>query len=577
MCIVGRLAQRGDLALRHAVGSASSLPPGVGRESVSVGAGEGSLMARLLARCSNQRFKSFLKPAMAHAEECGIAVNRYRQHLWSRGQALSQRLSENAHELMTKLCCSASAGGFAPGNVRPTLFVRQRKYDETNSVLACHFDQGKVLLDDDDPLLDEEVGPTKVFVTESQFAMVFASGVGEEAKALAVRCFCPALLQAVEKNSAECYVEALTRACGQPFDSLVDEKFERQVDVVCHDEHMSNGKAERGLTALHPTRAKLELLCDAHKKAAVTTKTFDLWRELPTQVIRLALSTRGGISGLRRAMRQRIKETLQILAGARSRDAQEYSTQLLSLYLRGEKPACKHRRIVLSALFNGDWRACDVVQFHDWGQIPGGRAAIERAFYTHGARALLPRSLKVFARNNWTGSGVSLDDIGLLTAIHGLLPSAYQIVYGAPAREPAAVAAAAAEAEARPPVRPDGEDEEDWVGPGARADLPATAGEGPSSWKEERSLQNASTKTWLSSGTAHDDVYIARVIHQPLEDTILQQLSVSGSEWERAQQQRYAQEARRSYQVLEAFDDEPSKKLSARVGELLFKGRSGAC
>ncbi len=34
------------------------------------------------------------------------------------------------------------------------------------------------LLDDDDPLLDEAVGPTKVFVTESQFAMVFASGVG---------------------------------------------------------------------------------------------------------------------------------------------------------------------------------------------------------------------------------------------------------------------------------------------------------------------------------------------------------------------------------------------------------------
>ena len=166
---IGR-ARRLGAAARGWVGS----PPGVGRESASAGAGEGSLLARSLARCSNERFRSFSKPAMAHAEECGIAVSRYRQHLWSRGQALSQRLSVRVHELMTKLCCSASAGGSAPGNVRPTLFVRRRNYDETNSVLACHFDQGKVLLDDDDPLLDEEVGPTKVFVTESQFAI----GVG---------------------------------------------------------------------------------------------------------------------------------------------------------------------------------------------------------------------------------------------------------------------------------------------------------------------------------------------------------------------------------------------------------------
>ena len=103
------------------------------------------MLARSLARCSNQRFKSFLKPAMAHAEECGIAVNRYRQHLWIRGQALSQRLTEHAHELMTKLCCSASAGGLAPGHVRPTLFVRQRTYEENNTGPASHCATGKRL------------------------------------------------------------------------------------------------------------------------------------------------------------------------------------------------------------------------------------------------------------------------------------------------------------------------------------------------------------------------------------------------------------------------------------------------
>ena len=52
-----------------------------------------------------------------------------------------------------------------------------------------------------------------------------------------------------------------------------------------------------------------------------------------------------------------------------------------------------------------------------------------RVLCTIGLRALLPRSLRVFARSNWTGAGVALDDVGLAASIHGLLLHAYQKLY----------------------------------------------------------------------------------------------------------------------------------------------------
>ena len=125
--------------------------------------------------------------------------------------------------------------------------------------------------------LDEEVGPTKVFVVESRAAMVLnRDAVGVAPTAVAVTWSCPAPLQAIERNSAECYSEALRRACTQDYDTFVDEKFVRQVDVACHDEHKSNAKAERIWSKWHPNRAKLELLCDAHKKATVVSRVFEL-------------------------------------------------------------------------------------------------------------------------------------------------------------------------------------------------------------------------------------------------------------------------------------------------------------
>ena len=46
-----------------------------------------SRLAQLLVDPPRKSIASYLKPAMAHAEECGVARSEFRGHLWAYGQA----------------------------------------------------------------------------------------------------------------------------------------------------------------------------------------------------------------------------------------------------------------------------------------------------------------------------------------------------------------------------------------------------------------------------------------------------------------------------------------------------------
>ena len=273
----------GGSALTRVTSASSS---GLG-SAPGIGSGDelgGSLLARSMTRCTSTSYKSFLKPAMAHADECGVTPSRYQEYLWSYGEALMQSLVSKGQKLVRHCISSASASDPAEAQFKCSLFVRQRKYDETNSVLSCLWDQGQLEPGEIERVLDAEVGPTKVFVTETKSAMSMERrGGGGGHDSMLVSWTSPAPLQAVSHNTAECYYKALHNACTQSYDSEVDAQFERQVDVSCHDQHSSNGKAERLLTRDHPQRAKLECLCDAHKKASVATRVFELWPALPNQ------------------------------------------------------------------------------------------------------------------------------------------------------------------------------------------------------------------------------------------------------------------------------------------------------
>jgi len=256
-----------------------------------------------------------------------------------------------------------------------------RKYDETSSVVQCRWDHGEHLLGPGEQLVDMETGPTKIFVTELKIGMLFEKKTAAHSEWMSIVATCPSTLQAVERNTAECYVEALRRAMKFGFDATVQEKFAREVDIVVSDGHKSNGKAERALSQLYPGRAKLDLPCDVHRKASIATKTFALWKSLPTRVIRLALSVRGAcMTVMRRHLRDVMKERLKIYSGTAPPAATAFRKEMLDLYLPANSPSSKWRRCVVDVLFNGDWRVADEIQYYDVGQISGGRKAIERCF-----------------------------------------------------------------------------------------------------------------------------------------------------------------------------------------------------
>ena len=473
----------------------------------------------------------------------------------------------------------------AQGRVQPVpaLFIRQRKYDETNSVVSCWWGQGDFGLPAIGELFDREIGPTKIFATETQSAMVFTRPEGEGAEhwtgppAVAFSWSNPATLRAVQQNTGECYTEALTRVCSQPYDEAVDLHFRRQIDVACHDAHSANFRAERMLSSLHPGTAKLSMVCDAHKAAAIPTKVFDIWKDLPSNIIRLALATKGSISALRRAMRQIVIENLVITGGVSTRDATQFREDMVRLFLPDDKAKNVKRRILITELFNGDWRQLGRVVHHSTGKIPCGDEGIRAAFLKWGIPSLLPRSLKVFARNNWTGSGAAIRDIGLLVSAHGLLQAAFARAFrGQPDAGPTPVVLPAAAALGDEGAPADGEAEggreepmEDWVGgqvaPEARPEQVATE-----DWKKLRQQHISGTRKWLQSGSICDELIIGQTIFGPYELVILKQLAVAGSEWEAREQDSQMKTGSRKLRPLVAHDDESIVELFCEIDMQLF-------
>ena len=184
-----------------------------------------TLLTSGMSRSNHGSLQSLLKPAAAHAEGCGIPVNRFREHLWCYTEGLFRQVQLRNEELV-RTCANAAAAGAAPdpsGNgLRARLCVRKRKYDETSSNMLCSWSQGPIVPESLEEIVDDDVAVTKLFVVEGAAAMVFGKVYGDAESSLAVTWVGPTPLLPVERNSAECYVGALRKACGRPYDPIVE-------------------------------------------------------------------------------------------------------------------------------------------------------------------------------------------------------------------------------------------------------------------------------------------------------------------------------------------------------------------
>ena len=242
-----------------------------------------SKLALTLCRTKASSLQALLKSQVALAQELEISKSRIRDHLWAYSNCMLHSWKCRVDDLVWH-CLGQGSGrreddeGAGQPMPQPALFVRQRKFDETSSVLSCLWNQGNASWAELEDPYDQEVGPAKVVVIETQSAMVFEQPVDVAGvpPAIAIAWSNPACLRAVEKNSGECYTAALRDVCSQPFDDAVSDHFRREVDIVCHDAHSANFRAERMMSTLNPKAAKLTMVCDAHKAASIPTNIFDL-------------------------------------------------------------------------------------------------------------------------------------------------------------------------------------------------------------------------------------------------------------------------------------------------------------
>ena len=93
-------------------------------------------------------------------------------------------------------------------------------------------------------------------------------------------------------------------------------------------------------------------------------------------------------------------------------------------------------------------------------------------------------------------------------------------------------------------------------------------------WREERETHIASTREWMQSGTMVDDLVLARTVFTPQDAMILEQLRVTGAEWERAEQVAMAAKGKRSFRMLVAADDLGTEQLLDAMGRQIFEGNA---
>eukprot|EP00959_Pyramimonas_sp_CCMP1952_P153613 3214158-Pyramimonas_sp.AAC.1 len=132
----------------------------------------------------------------------------------------------------------------------------------------------------------------------------------------------------------------------------------RVINAFVCDGFSGNLRAERFLLNEASGRTGLGLLCDAHRKATVSTLSFSTIKPLDTQLIRFALTLQGGaMCDFRKEMRQLLKEQLVVIkSGLCSREASLHRERVYDLFVPGASPSDKYRRELIGKLFNGDIR-----------------------------------------------------------------------------------------------------------------------------------------------------------------------------------------------------------------------------
>ena len=384
-------------------------------------------------------------------------------------------------------------------------FVRRRKYDETPSYLCVRAPETG----------DLEEGTMKLLVIEAGWSMLLAQAkvdeVSHNIQFIHMHGDFPISLQVLEAYDAAHVREALQKTGAL---ASVGTIFARCIDAITTDEHSANMKCERciaqDVVSLPGSHGSIHLLCDAHKIAAVATKSLELVPGIISNMIATALSVTGPrMQGLRRVLKRLIEDRIEILHGSPPASAVRRRQHLLDIFMRGtttqtgmsDRLGDRWRFYVLPMLFNGDWASRKVQ--HYCNGCCNSEAEARRRLVHLGSKALLCRKFKVFSRSNWTGADGAIDDLGLVASIHYLLQDAYTEAEFAKTAAKVKVA-----------------------GNAAAIGVPL---EGADAWRDRVEQATRDTMAWMKSGDVLQDTMLVRMCLTPQVSLMACQMQLSNT------------------------------------------------
>lgn len=275
------------------------------------------------------------------------------------------------------------------------------------------------------PVLGERVTTKASASKVVQFEVSMGMLIEDGARYYGIVAPMPCRLQLVER----CTAKALSQAClRQSVVTPVASLFQHRLRDVTTDEAASNKLCEKSMPCYNKCGHWMSRHgnCEVHVAARIFGASMSLLNEDISGMLRHALSLQVGASMnlFRRALREEIRHRgVRILRGPPPLHCFQHRRIMMRLFCaRGANSI--DRRLLLALLPNGDWTKRQVEIFVPNPDDISHEQAVE-VLCNGLTTALAGLSFHLYPRSRWTGADLSLDQCGILEAVHGLGSGTY--------------------------------------------------------------------------------------------------------------------------------------------------------
>ena len=271
---------------------------------------------------------------------------------------------------------------------------------------------------------------SKIFAVEQRFLMVLQLGSEAAAgdpplKYVALSGQDLTSLRVMHRASGECEHQCLKES--SPISRWAN-VYTLKVRVATTDQAGSNFAAKEAFQAVRQPDgwSSLHLPCQLRIMANVFSKTFDLANTQITGMVNLSLylGLGGQMHAFRKALTQVVQERMVIIRGTCPPEARAYRSCMLDIFCsKGRNLAIK--RFLLEHFATGDWRKRDAFEVSLPPAIEVDETAMQANVCQAMAIALTGSLFRIYPRHRWVGADITLDQIGLCEAVHGLASAAF--------------------------------------------------------------------------------------------------------------------------------------------------------